>query len=365
MKRNDGVCVRAIREDRGRFAKLTDSRVLIYWPHGFGDWVSFGAIAPALEPSNVYGITRYGDDYVSVMEGNRYAEPLFSGTLAPSNRDAAGTAHFGLRLKACSRRDVRLQLTPPLSDSVERFAPQVLLWTDYPETEGRSAYPFHTKARNLVRLLVRKERLATLDLAQPLKNSIDFAASPEVQSRVDERLATFAEPGTQLCVISQCGVTASRKNWGDGTEAREFVRVMQRDGRQWRFLSMDDTDLGEGTAVFRALFGDIAEPFGRVFKAFAKRIDCFVGIPAGPLHFTLARGGVPTVGLWLAHHPDWYDEPNPDAIHLVGRHVRDLGFDRRPATTSKPAGLRHRLTYLDTQTIGAEAVVAAVRELTR
>lgn len=363
MKHIAGIRVRAMREDRGRFAKLSGTRVLIYWPHGLGDWVTFGVVAPALEPSNAYAITRYGDDYVSVMERNRYVEPLFSGTLLPSDGNEAGPPHFGLRLKACNGREVGLQLAPPLRDAVERFAPQVLLWTDYPETEGWTAYPFHTKARNLIRLLVRKEQLAALDLSRPLKNSVDFTAPPDVQRIVDERLATFGEPGTKLCVISRSGVTASRKNWGD-TEAREFVGMMHGDSRNWRFVSMDETDLGGGMASFRALFAGIDQPFGRIFKAFAKRIDCFVGIPAGPLHFALAHSGIPTVGLWLAHHPDWYDEPNPDAIHLVGRYVRDRGFDRRPATTSKPAALRHRLIYLDSQTIGAEAVVAAVRELT-
>jgi hypothetical protein len=350
-----------MREDRARFARLTNTRVLIYWPHGFGDWVHFGAIAPMLEPSNVYGITRYGDDYVSVMERNRYVEPIFSGRLAPGSGDETCAPHFGLRLKACNGREVGLQLAPPLRDSVEQFAPQVLLWTDYPETEGCTAYPFHTKARKLIRLLVRNERLERLDLSQPLKNSIEFDTTPEVQRIVDERLATFAEPGSMLCAISRSGVTASRKNWGDGTEARDFVGMMRRGASNRRFVSMDETNLGDGTASFRALFGGIDEPFGRIFKAFAKRIDCFVGIPAGPLHFVLARGGVPTVGLWLSHHPDWYDEPNPNAIHLVGRYVRDRGFDRRPATTTKPATLHHRLNYLDTQTIGAEAVVAALR----
>ena len=29
----------AMREDRTRFAALRDRRVLVYWPHGFGDWV--------------------------------------------------------------------------------------------------------------------------------------------------------------------------------------------------------------------------------------------------------------------------------------------------------------------------------------
>jgi hypothetical protein len=67
--------------------------------------------------------------------------------------------------------------------------------------------------------------------------------------------------------------------------------------------------------------------------------------------------------LWLSHHPDWYDEPNADAIHLIGRYVRDRGFDRRPATTTKPPSLQHRLHYLDTPTIGAEHVVEAARAL--
>jgi hypothetical protein len=77
----------------------------------------------------------------------------------------------------------------------------------------------------------------------------------------------------------------------------------------------------------------------------------------------LARGGVPVIGLWVAHHPDWYDEPNVNAIHVVGRYVRDRGFDRRVATTSKPASLRHRLCYLDTVTIGAEPVIDAALQL--
>lgn len=138
---------------------------------------------------------------------------------------------------------------------------------------------------------------------------------------------------------------------------------MRRESPGWRFISMDDEDLGEGTAGFRALFGDLDEPFARAYKALAKRTDLFVGIPAGPLHLTMARGHIPTIGIWVAHHPDWYDEPNPDAIHLVGRYVRDRGFERRPATTTKPPALQHRLIYLDEEMIGADVVVELARGL--
>jgi hypothetical protein len=352
-----------MREDRGRFSALRDARVLVYWPHGFGDWIHFGAIAPLLEPSNAYAITRFGDDYVSVMEGNALVEPLFSGVRAPSDRADRKPAHLGLTLGKCDGRLADVELSHPLDVAVRHFAPSALLWTDYPETEGRTPYPFHTKARNLARLLVRKERLAALDLSTPLRNTIDFAAPPDLQRRVDERLARFAPAGTRLGVISRRGVTAARKNWGDGSQARAFAAGLRRDCGKWRLVSMDDEDLGEGAAGFRTLFGDFDEPFARLYKAFARRIELFIGIPAGPLHFVLARGGIPTVGLWIAHHPDWYDEPNRDAIHIVGRYVCDRGFDRRVATTTKPPSLRHRLRYLETPQIGADDVRDAVAQL--
>jgi hypothetical protein len=351
----------AMREDRGRFAGLAGVRVLVYWPHGMGDWIHLGAIAPLLEPSNAYAITRFGDDYVSVMDGNPHLQPLFSGVRLPGDGADRGARHFGLTLRDCGGGTVAIALPEPLDEAVMGFAPEVLLWTDYPETEGRTAYPFHTKARNLARLLVRPERLAAFDLTRPLPTTIDFTVPAAAQQHIDERLARFAQPGSRICVLSRAGVTAARKNWGDGSEARAFVEAMTRDDRRWRFISMDDEPLGDAVTGFRALFGDVDEPFARRYKALAARTDLFVGVPAGPLHATMARGGIPIVGLWLSHHPDWYDEPNPLAVHLVGRYVRDRGFDRRPATTSKPASLRHRLVYLDAQAIAADDVVAAAR----
>jgi hypothetical protein len=355
--------IRAMREDRGRFAALREQRILIYWPHGMGDWVHFGHVAPLLDDSNAYAITRFGDDYVSVLEGSQLVRALSSGVRAPADGAALGPAHLGLTLRQCSGRNVELKVPLPLSQGVAEFAPDTLLWTDYPETEGRTAYPFHTKARNLSRLLVRRERLATFDLSQPLRSAIDFAAPEATQRRVDECLARVLPKGKRLCVISRAGITAARKNWGDGSEARTFVAALRRQPSDWIVISMEDEDLGENVIGFRSLFAKIDEPFARLLRALAARIDLFVGVPAGPLHFILARGGVPAIGLWVAHHPDWYDEPNPSAIHIVGRFVRDRGFDRRVATTSKPPSLRHRLSYLDTATIGAEPVLDAVSQL--
>ncbi len=354
---------RAMREDRGRFANVRDSRVLIYWPHGLGDWTHLGAIGALLEPSNHYAIVRFGDDYGCIMEGSSHFLPLSSGVRSPGDGAALGAAHLGVELRRLRGGSVELALPAPLDSGVRAFAPDVLLWTDYPETEGRTAFPFHTKARNLARLLVRKERLASFDLARPLASAIDFEPPARTQQRLDERLAAFAPPRTRLGILSRAGVTAARKNWGDGSEARAFVEAMRRDDRRWRFISMDDEKLGEGVAGFRELFAGLDEPFARLYKALAARTALFVGVPAGPLHVAMARGGIPIVGLWLAHHPDWYDEPNPSAIHLVGRYVRDRGFDRRVATTSKPASLQHRLVYLDAYGIATPAVAEAARSL--
>ncbi len=355
----------AMREDRGRFAALHDTRVLIYWPHGLGDWVHFGAVAPLLEPSNAYAITRFGDDYVSVMEGARGIEPLFSGVRAPQDGASASTRHLGLELRRCNGRAVALALQPPLLGAVEGFAPQALLWTDYAETEGRTPYPFHTKARNLIRQLISKTRLATFDLSRPLPNAIDFNVPASTQRRLDEALSRFAGAGARIGVISRRGFTAERKNWGDGSEARAFVAAMRSRSADWRFISMDDEDLGENVAGFRTLFAELDEPFARLFKALLARAALFVGVPAGPLHAAMARGGVPVVGIWLAHHPDWYDEPNSGAVHLIGAYVRDRGFERRPATTTKPPSLSHRVVYLDTPSVDASSVVAAAGGLVR
>jgi hypothetical protein len=362
LNQRSPIVLPAMREDRGRFAALRDSRVLIYWPHGLGDWVHFGAIAPLLEPSNAYAMTRFGDDYVSIMEGKAPVMPLFSGVTAPATSAPPSAPHMGLELQRCNGRPVTLDIQPPLYDAVAQFNPSLLLWTDYPETEGRTAYPFHTKARNLVRLLVSRQRLGTLDLANPLRNAIDFTVPATTQRHLDEALAAFAPAGTRLAAISRAGVTAARKNWGAG-DAQSFVEAMRLDDPRWRFISMEDEPLGEGVAGFRALFASLGEPFARVYKALCNRLELFVGIPAGPLHVIMARGGVATVGLWLSHHPDWYDEPNPAAIQLVGRYVRDRRFERRIATTSKPPALGHRLGYLDSLSIEGDAVADAARTL--
>ncbi|HEY3674916.1 MAG TPA: hypothetical protein VGK84_02895 [Candidatus Tumulicola sp.] len=350
-----------MREDRGRFARLRDQRVLLYWPHGLGDWVHLGVLAPLLEPSNRYAVTRAGDDYVAMLEGQTLLQPLYGGTLVPSDRLHGEPAHWGLRQASLRGAPVTAQLSPDFEPAVRAFDPTDLLWTDYPETEGRSAYPYHTKMRNLARLLVDPNRLGQFDLSQPLPNTLDFATTVEVRRSVEERLAAFAPPGTRVAIISRAGVTAPRKNW-ETAQAERFVRELHRYDSRWRTVSMDGDDF-EATAGYRELLGDLRIPFAATFKALLQRSELMIGVPAGPLHVAMASNAVAVVGIWRAHHPDWYDEPNARAAHLVGNIVRDRKFHLRPATTTKPPSLQHRLSYVDTDEIPADAALQAAIDL--
>ena len=78
---------RVVTHEAGDFRTITGANVLIYLPHGFGDWVHFSRILPLLEPSNRYFMTRFGDDTVSVMEDDPFAHPLYCGHNATGSAD--------------------------------------------------------------------------------------------------------------------------------------------------------------------------------------------------------------------------------------------------------------------------------------
>ena len=100
------------RRDEEGFAGLRNRRVLIYWPHGFGDWVFLSYLLPLLEPTNRYFVTRYGDDNTAVFDGSAWVTPLYVGQNSTHCRDGAefGNAHFGLRNGERTGRSMRLAL---------------------------------------------------------------------------------------------------------------------------------------------------------------------------------------------------------------------------------------------------------------
>src|SRR5262245_39643798 len=106
------------RRDEDGFRNLNNQNVLIYWPHGFGDWVFLSYILPLFEPSNRYFITRFGDDNTSIFDGSPFVTPLYLGEGSTHSGDgrSVGNQHFGLRLPENAGRDCLLQLPLALHD---------------------------------------------------------------------------------------------------------------------------------------------------------------------------------------------------------------------------------------------------------
>jgi hypothetical protein len=322
-------------DERGmRFARLRNARVLIYWPHGFGDFAHLGYLLPLLEPSNQYWIARYGDDFSALYRKNRYAAMLPSGILSTENifGNAARDFHLGARYGSASGKSVRLSLTATLAAGVREQGIDSVLWTDYPDSHGALRYPYHTKIRSLVRRLILPERLASFDLRGRLSHAIPFhEAEAEADSFVDHRLSERFGAISQLALVQSGGHTEPKKAW-EAAEAHAFAsRYVAVDPRRAVLLLSEPATRGgaDGAriATWRELFAPVPPesgglPYARVFRAVLARTAHMVGVPAGPTHLALATERIPTIALWRAHHPLAYEEPNPYALHVIGESVR-------------------------------------------
>jgi hypothetical protein len=321
-------------ERNGAFAKLRSQRVLIYWPHGFGDFVHFGYVVPLLDPSNEYFITRYGDDFVHLFDGARGIAPIYSRVRRLGDGAEQGARHFGIDWKRIRNREGEAILSDALAQHARDAGITALLYTDYPEYEGRRAFPFHTKARALIRQLVEPSRLSAVDWNLPLQSALTFRAPDESRLRIEARLRAFVEPGEHLYLVAPGGHTNAAKAW-PSANVQAFEQGLRAYDARGRTLIVDEPSL-------RERFGDLDVPFAHVMVTLLHAGHAFVGAAAGPLHAALAVNVGPVVGIWLRHHPDWYDEPNAGSIHLTGPHVYAKHLERRPATTTKPPALRAR-----------------------
>lgn len=384
--------LRAYTHDRGGFEAVRDRNVLIYWPHGFGDWVHLSYILPLLEPSNRYWITRFGSDNVSVFDGARGVTPVYLGGHATheGDRHASGLRHFGIRYEDVCGDELSFCMPDPLTALCKRERIDTLLWTWYPETHGAVSYPFHSKPRHLLRHLVSAARCATLPLDAALPSVLSFDTPPWLDAWVRFQLRDLLDcTSARLCLVGRNGYTSTGKNWGhlfredlppssrrEGEECRDFMRLLLRHDSRWRFLAIEDR-LFSGDDTVRAhdwrcqsyaeLFGtpDSASiPYGLIMKSLLKQADLVVGVPAGPLHLAMAHPDPPpTVGIWIEHHPSWYDEPKQDSIHLIGRNVVDRGLASRPGSLVEAGALRYRAIWTESRIITGEQALGAVRLL--
>ena len=378
--------LRTYRQGSDRFWEVRNSGILVYWPHGVGDWVFLSYILPLLEPSNKYFVTRSGDDTVALFDGSQAASPVYSGFDSTQTSDGAevNLPHFGIR------RDARGAVLPQsLADVVQREQITGLLDVPFLETFGRASFPFHSKARYMLQQLVRTDRLKTLDLGRPLKSGLCCAAPAFVRQWVESRLrSTTGWNGKRLCVVVRSGYTSTGKNWGhrwredlpidqrsEGEECRSFLRSLQRRDPGWVFVSMEDRmhdgndtirNRAVGSFSFAELFSGESGgplPFAVVLKALLSFADLVVGVPAGPYHYAMAVPGLPVIGLWAEHFPSWYDEPKSESLHLISRNVWAGELGRRPGSFTTAGDLEFRTTCLESRVIPGDAVVEAVEGL--
>jgi hypothetical protein len=337
------------------FARARNERILVYWPHGFGDFVHFGYVAPLLDQSNSYHITRFGDDFVHLYDGARGISPLLSGVAQIGDGSAHGARHLGIDWKRIRNREADVDFPEPLAARVREAGITALLYTDYPEFEGRAAFPFHTKARALIRQLVDPQRLKSIDMTRPLRSALAFEAPPDTRSRIEMRLRDLVAPGDRLYLIAPGGHTNPAKVW-PASQVQQLRDELPRFDANSRTLIVDEETL-------RATFGDLGVPFAHLLVTLLAHAHAFVGVAAGPLHAALAMQRSPVVGIWLAHHPDWYDEPNARAIHLTGPLVEQKRFASRKATQTAPPAWRARTIAFPRALPAAGDAIAALELL--
>ena len=389
MKTRPYEC-RVYRSAEDGFPAVRDTAVLIYWPHGFGDWVFLSHILPLLEPSNRWFVTRFGDDNTSLYDGCASATPLYLGHNETRCGDGAdfGNADFGLRTGGGGPRTLELPLG--LHAQCVRHGIAAVVNIPFWEIYGKAEYPFHTKARGFLREVAAPARLAAGDLTRALPGALAWDAPGHVLAWVEARLRTWGglEPGRKLCIIARHGYTSVGKNWGhqwredlppgrqhEGEECRDFIRLLRRKDPAWFFVTMEERaftgadtvrDAALGCVSYDELFGASTAssmPFALVLKALLHFADLAVGVPTGPYHLAMAKPGLPTVGLWMEHWPAWYDEPKAESIHLVSRNLRESGALSRPGSFSRRGTLEFRTRELETRIIPGEEVLGAVEEL--
>jgi len=378
--------------DRGGFSSLRGARVLIYWPHGLGDLVGLGYVLPLLDRSNRYWITRFGDHYTALMEDNRFVTPVYVGRVSapdgPYNGVSEKNGHFGLDYTQLDGSPRYLRVPPTISTICSREKIDAVLWTSYPEVFGREPFPYHSKPRNLIRHLAPAEAGSQLSCGRPLKNCISFRVCRWVTRWVESRLQNYTGYGhRKLCIIARNGFTSVSKNWGhhwreefpeesarEGEECREFMRLMIRKDPGWMFLSMEDRLFsGDHTLhepelnafSFAQVFGPTGAhdlPFAIVLKALVNLASLAIGVPTGPYHLCAANSNLPTVGVWIEHMPNWYDEPKSASIHLLGRTVIER-LASAPGNFISRAGLYYRTIAAPSRAIPGTLAFAAVEQL--
>lgn len=137
-----------------KFNALRDSGILIYFPHGFGDWLHFLHIVPLFEPTNRYYITQFGDDTIALVDGCSIVTPLYMGTVSINCAYGGmfGNRNFGIDPRLLRGQEVEMNLPVSLYGACVENAITDFLFPPFIDTVGFAPFPYHTKARALLKI---------------------------------------------------------------------------------------------------------------------------------------------------------------------------------------------------------------------
>jgi len=365
------------------FFALRNENVLIFWPHGVGDWVFLGTVLSLADKSNNYYVARFGDHHFPIFENaqeNIHPVCISEDPSTPRgmnfpklfNRD--GMSGWGVGYDA-------IALPKNLHDlCVSKNIRHVIF--DFPEVYQSGVYPFHTKARNQLRHFLSADDPV---LRTPIKNCISYDIPKDVELRLEAFFTneTGYDRTKKLCLISRIGHTHVEKNWGhehrnltttqiESEEPIEFISLMKKDDPNWMFVSFEGAPYPPphslkshelGCFSSHDLFGSKKFMFAHVLKFLLKRCDLFVGVPTGPTMMAALSEDFPSLSLWLALFPSWYEEPKQNCTYILSQNV----FDQRGAPSPPDAHGPQRAgtnTFLEKSELVYEYEVAEEKIIT-
>ncbi len=316
-----------------------NENLLIYWPHGLGDWVFLGFILNHADKSNNYFVTRFGDDYVSILDGA--AENIHPIYITEGINHSHGADQGIPNFNFYENKTIIFpkNLASICKENSIRYGAY-----GFSETFGYSAFPFHTKARNQLRNFMDENDPA---LKKPLHNCISLEIPNFFEKKLDAIMENELDISRKrkLCLINRTGHTLIEKNWGysfreetktgrEAEEPRGFIKNLKAHDDKWYFISFEDRAL-EGDHSLKSkeydsfsyfeIFKNKRIPFSFVLKYLLKRCELFVGVPSGPYEVSLLFDNYPNIAIWLNCFPSWYDEPKNDCTYIMGKDV----FNRR------------------------------------
>ena len=308
--------------------QLNNENILIYFPHGLGDWVMFNNITPFLN-NNIF-MSRYGDNYSSIMEDSEKITPIYCGVnnVHSEQSDFISSNNFDTLPRSILEKCKKNKITHFFFN---------------PFYESQSTFPYHSKGRSHLLSchdLLSDEQKSNLN--NVLKNNINIKDNSFITNILISKLYSMTSYNSlsKIIVISRYGITSVGKNWGhlyrdekyknEADEAREFIDLCLKKNPNTIFLTMESSLLNSSHSLknykknvysTEELFGSFDNnnniPYAILLKSLFSITDIHIACPSGPLGLSLLFNNIKSIGLYIEHIPSWYFEPGKNELNII------------------------------------------------